>query len=108
MSKKQKYANYEEFYRYYLTQHAEPSNRAMHAVGTILGLGTAAWALRSGHPWRVFWGLPVAYGFAWIGHLAIERNVPATFEHPAWSFVRDYRMLWDTVRGRMPQVKSGE
>jgi hypothetical protein len=47
------------------------------------------------------WWLPAAllcgYGFAWIGHFAFEKNRPATFKHPLWSFMGDwlmYAQIW--------------
>ena len=46
--------------------------------------------------------MPLAgYGFAWIGHYFFERNRPATFSHPIYSLLCDFRMYWDVWRGRL-------
>ena len=33
------------------------------------------------------------YAFAWVSHFFIEKNRPATFKYPAWSFKADIK-LW--------------
>lgn len=35
------------------------------------------------------------------GHFFIEKNKPATFKYPAWSFISDWKMLSYAVAGRM-------
>ena len=52
-----------------------------------------------------WWLFPLAlipgYGAAWIGHFFIEKNKPATFQYPLWSFMGDYKMIWMMLTGRM-------
>jgi hypothetical protein len=88
-----RFANYEDFFTFYLHEHSDPRNRAMHAAGTGLGLCTLVGAFVIGHPWYALLWPVVAYGFAWTGHFLIEGNKPATFGHPFWSFISDFRML---------------
>jgi hypothetical protein len=95
------FAGYEDFFAFYLKEHSDPRNRLMHAAGTLLGLGVVVIALVLRHPWyALLWPL-VAYSFAWTGHFLIEGNKPATFGHPFWSFISDFRMLWLMATGRL-------
>ena len=44
----------------------------------------------------------MGYGFAWFGHFAIEKNRPATFKYPLWSFIAaDWKMWALMLSGRM-------
>jgi len=43
----------------------------------------------------------VGYAFAWYAHFFVEHNRPATFGHPFYSLVADYRMLFLMMAGRM-------
>lgn len=97
----QEMKSFAEFWPYYVTEHSRPATRALHAVGTIAGVGCAV-ALAARGKWRL---LPLAfipgYAAAWAGHFFVERNRPATFEHPLWSFVADYKMIGLMLAGRM-------
>ena len=95
--------NYDEFFRFYLQQHRNRSNRLLHAAGTAIGLLTVIVALVLRYPWWAFLGLPIAYGCAWTGHFLLEKNEPATFGHPLWSFLSDFRMLWLMMTGRLEE-----
>ena len=45
---------------------------------------------------------PIAgYGFAWTGHFFFEKNRPATFKHPLYSFAGDWVMFWDILNRRV-------
>jgi len=73
----------------------------LHLLGTAVGIGWAAFLIVSGRWWLFFLGLIPGYGAAWIGHFFIEKNRPATFHHPLWSFMGDYKMIWLMLTGRM-------
>ena len=92
---------YGEFWPFYLSQHANPTNRVLHFVGTT---GTILCLLAAGvtlNPLYVLLAAISGYGFAWFGHFIIEKNRPATFKHPLWSFRGDARMLRYFLTGRM-------
>jgi hypothetical protein len=93
--------SYTEFWPYYLCQHRRPATRALHYLGTVSGLGCLALAAILAQ-WGWLAATPVAgYLPAWIGHIAVERNRPATFRHPLWSFVGDFHMLGLAATGRL-------
>ena len=97
----EKLTDYASFWPYYLAEHSLPANRVLHYAGTSLGIVLLAAAVA-----LVDWRLAVAaavsgYAFAWVGHFFIERNRPATFGYPWWSFVSDYRMLAFALSGRL-------
>jgi hypothetical protein len=102
-TEQQRFADYEQFFTFYLSEHSDPRNRAMHAAGTVLGLCTLVLPFVFGHPWYALLWPVVAYSFAWTGHFLIEGNKPATFGHPFWSFISDFRMLGLMLTGRLKQ-----
>jgi len=90
------FKSFEEFWPYYLKAHSKPETRAMHFLGTSLGvLGVASW-LATGRSRYLAAGMAGSYGSAWLGHFAFEGNHPAAFENPLWSLEADLRMyqLW--------------
>ena len=97
----QGFKSFAEFWPYYLTEHAKPTTRAMHFAGTGAGLALAFVALISGNYWLLLVALICGYGPAWIGHYFIEKNRPATFRHPFWSLMADFRMFFFFITGRL-------
>ncbi len=100
---KRHFTSYDEFFLHYLRQHRSSRNRLLHACGTALGIVIVIASLALGRPWFAFLFVPVGYGFAWFGHLLIERNHPATWGHPWWSFLSDFRMLGLMLTGDLDQ-----
>ncbi len=92
---------FEEFWPFYLGEHANPTNRLLHLVGSTLVVIVAVVAIALGR-YAYLGLLPViGYGFAWVGHFIIEKNRPATFTHPLWSLAGDWKMWWLAMTGRL-------
>ena len=49
----------------------------------------------------MFKGIAAGYACAWVGHFFFEKNKPATFKYPVQSFVSDFRMYADILRGNV-------
>lgn len=92
---------YWEFWDFYVSEHANPLNRLLHFVGTSLGMVLLVWFLLSGKYLFIPLCFLCGYGFAWFGHFIIEKNKPATFKYPLWSFISDYVMLFYMLTGKM-------
>jgi hypothetical protein len=93
--------SFEEFWPFYLGEHQDPLNRALHYVGTSLAVGTVATAVVTVNPAWLLLTPVVGYTPAWIGHFVIEGNRPATFKYPVWSLRGDLRMLSFALRGKI-------
>ena len=90
-----------EFWPHYLREHRDPRTRGIHYLGTTLGVLLLLGFLAGGD-WRLLLAAPIAgYAFAWFAHAVIERNWPATFTHPLWSFYADVYILWCWATGRL-------
>ncbi len=102
-----RYRSFAEFYPFYLSEHQHPVSRLLHVLGSLLVLALLLYAVVSGH-YQLLWLLPVAgYGFAWVGHFVFEKNRPATFTYPLYSFMGDWKMLYQVLTGKI-RIKSGK
>jgi hypothetical protein len=97
----QRYQSFREFYPFYLSEHADPTCRRLHFVGTTLVIAFLVTALVTGNPWWLAGALVAGYGFAWIGHFFFEHNRPATFTYPIYSFIGDWVMFKDLLTGKI-------
>ncbi|MBN9411218.1 MAG: DUF962 domain-containing protein [Burkholderiales bacterium] len=96
------FASFAEFYPFYLTEHSNRTCRRLHFVGSTLALACLAALVLTGRPGFLLAGLLCGYGFAWIGHFGFEKNRPASFKRPLYSFMGDWAMYRDIWRGRIP------
>jgi hypothetical protein len=92
---------YAEFWDFYVAEHSQPATRYLHFVGTTLGLIFLIWIIRSGNWLYLPLCFAVGYAFAWFSHFVIEKNKPATFKYPFWSFISDYKMMFYMLTGKM-------
>jgi len=97
-----RFSSFREFYPYYLGEHANRTCRRLHFLGSLGVLALLALALINRSGWFVLGALFCGYGFAWIGHFFFEKNRPATFKHPLYSFIGDWVMFKDLLTGKIP------
>lgn len=97
----EKYASFAEFYSFYLSEHANRTCRQLHFVGSTLALFCLALLLLTHNFWWLAGAALCGYGFAWVGHYRFEKNRPATFRHPLYSFIGDWVMYWQLLTGQL-------
>ncbi|CAG7837086.1 unnamed protein product, partial [Allacma fusca] len=102
--KKEGYKSFEEFYPFYLGEHCNVTNRRLHLLATTNVVLILIWIAFTGNSYL----LPVAviqgYALAWFGHFFFEGNKPATFKHPFYSLMGDWRMWFEVATGLSSKI----
>jgi hypothetical protein len=93
--------NYAEFWDFYVAEHTHPLTRLLHFAGTSLSIVLLFWFVKNETYRYLPLCLVVGYGFAWFSHFVIEKNKPASFKYPLWSFISDYKMMFYMLTGKM-------
>jgi hypothetical protein len=95
------FKSFAEFYPFYLGEHANRTCRRLHFLGSSLALSCVALMLVTHNPVFLLQGLLFGYGFAWLGHFGFEKNKPASFKRPLYSFMGDWVMYKDIWIGKI-------
>lgn len=98
-----RYDSFAQFYPWYLTQHENRMCRRAHFLGTSSAIAGIAQYIDSLNPWWLAVAVAVVtgYGGAWVGHFFFEKNRPATFGYPWYSFRADWVMYWEMLTGKL-------
>jgi hypothetical protein len=92
--------SFADFWPFYVRQHSRLRTRILHAIGSVLAVVMLGLALAL-NLWLLILVPIVGYSFAWYAHYFVEHNRPATFGHPLYSLMADYRMVFLMMAGRM-------
>jgi hypothetical protein len=92
---------YQDFWPFFLEQHSKPLTKKLHFIGTLTGLFLAVFGIIRGEGFWILLAPIVGYSFAWYSHFFVEKNRPATFRYPIWSFISELRMTWLVLRGKI-------
>ena len=95
-----KYKNFKDFYPYYISEHSHKTTKLLHFIGTTFSLYFLINFFLSFEIKFIFFSLMSGYGFAWVAHFVVEKNKPATFTYPLYSFVADHLMYIEILRGK--------
>jgi hypothetical protein len=102
MSNGTAFRTFRDFYPFYLREHTNRTSRRLHFIGTSLALALLILALSTRTWWIAALALAEGYAFAWVGHFFFEHNKPATFKHPWFSLMGDWRLWWDIISRKTP------
>ncbi len=102
MNNGERITSFEEFWPFYVGEHRSPLNRLLHYLGTGSAIIIVTYtSITLSNILLLLLAPLVGYGNAWIGHFYIEKNKPASFKYPLWSFFADLKMLGYALTGRM-------
>ena len=96
----ERYKTFKEFYPYYISEHENKYTKLLHFIGTSVGIFFLIIFLISFEFMYLLFALISGYAFAWIGHFFIEKNKPATFKDPFYSFIGDHKMFIEILQGK--------
>src|SRR5205085_2704606 len=97
----QQFSSFAEFYPVYLGEHRSRANRRLHFAALVAATLTLAAAAVTLTWWLAVVAPAVGYLISWVGHFGFERNTPATFQHPLYSFLGDLAMFKDMLTGKI-------
>tara|TARA_Y100000588_G_C13401987_1_gene563643 strand:- start:59 stop:370 length:312 start_codon:yes stop_codon:yes gene_type:complete len=101
MISESKFKSFKEFYPFYLSEHSKSLTKIFHATGSLCVIAILIFSLLT-YNFKILYLTPlIGYGFAWISHFFIEKNKPATFKYPLYSFIGDWVMLKDLMTGKI-------
>ena len=98
---KKDYADFDTFYRdYFLAGHRHKYTKLCHflAIGLALASGIVFFATFN---W-IYLALAVFVGYALsiVSHYIFEKNKPATYDYPVYSFFSAFRMFFEVLIGK--------
>ena len=96
-----KFNSFKEFYPFYLSEHSKKSTKIFHAIGSILVLTLLLYCITTKDWMKLYFAPIIGYGSAWFSHFFFEKNKPATFKYPLYSFIGDWIMLKDIITGKI-------
>lgn len=96
----ERYKTFKDFYPYYIEEHSKPKTKLLHFIGTSISLFFLVQLVSTFDPIYLIYALLSGYGFACIAHFFIEKNKPATFTYPFYSFIGDHKMFVEILMGK--------
>jgi hypothetical protein len=96
-----RFSTFAEFYPFYLGEHKNTTCRILHFIGSSIALALTIFALISAAYWLIGLAVIQGYAWAWIGHFGFEKNKPASFKQPLYSFMGDWVMWFQLLTGKI-------
>jgi hypothetical protein len=96
-----KFKSFSEFYPFYLGEHRNTMCRVLHFCGTSIALALLVFAITTSTWWLIAVAVVQGYAWAWVGHFGFEKNKPASFKQPIFSFIGDWVMWFQLLTGRL-------
>jgi hypothetical protein len=94
------FESFEDFFRFYVSQHSKPATRWVHFVSTHAGATLGMLGIVRRRPLLLLAAPVATYGPAFLSHYLIEKNSPVTLSgNVLWAMRGDLRMITTMWRG---------